>query len=380
MSIMLKHNQILKLLNDNNYEKINELTNENLNKYNFMYIYLDKSISKNHIECFNKILNVIDTLNINMNDWQRGYSRCYISAFRYYKKTKDDNYLKELLNRNIYITNYDIHYLTEYNLDIYNIYVNNHIHDEKFMFILLRELIEHKKIMFFIETFNKLNNQNKIKFVKEYIYSLSYGKCKNLNDVFIHFMKIPEYDYNTIMIPNKMILDILNYNHKPDILNICVDYLTNKPNDLSQLDLVRINITNTKNIKYWSKKINTVKKLVINSPKMPILKSIKHGSSYNNDEPKFLIYLYHKLGFDIDIFHMFEINDVNEDRNHFMSEAVKIRNIKSLISCVQIGRYIGQEIPEHLRDDIYKKCEGHEGLDHIITDQEMKTIIKNTNK
>ena len=77
---------------------------------------------------------------------------------------------------------------------------------------------------------------------------------------------------------------------------------------------------------------------------------------------------------------MFDINDFNyisEYTTHDIREAIKITKIQSVISCVQIGRYIGQEIPEHLRNDIYEICEGREGLDHIINDQEMKIIIKN---
>lgn len=474
----MNNNQILSLIKNNNYIKFCELTDENINKYDKYSLYFKQCMKLNNVECFNKIIDVVENLNIDKSR----FGEITEMAYNIYKKTKNDYYLNILINNNYHVYPSKLHILIDYDINIFNKYVDDFINKNDYIWMMASDLLQNKYFEYFLCRFNKLNNHNKTEIIKKYVYKIDnwinygtytiafeyffthpdYDFCKyelfnylvkyikfdyliNINiyinyilkyneinkvfdtqeiislllikllddkhiDIFInifnklncnnkinfvrnkiylvkdwsdinnileYFIKDDKYIYYKIMNPNNLVKHLLSNRLKPKIINQCIEQLINNPVNLNKSKYINKNELYICNIKYWAKKINTInKKLVINSSKTPILKYVFAYNKEIDDNYQIIIYICHKIGYDVDMYYDVSVDAIHNifKRSNKLSKS-RIKLIKNLISCVQIGRYIGQEIPDHLKDKIYEICNGYPQIDHHITDDEMKALL-----
>lgn len=366
--------KILLIISKNNIDELRKIENNELISNN----YLEKAIKKQSSECFDYIINLP---NINLND--SIYSDCFIEAYKLYKNDPNSEYISKLLDRNIYIDSYDLPKLINYNIDIYYKYVNDNINDNIYINVLLNKLQENKYMQYFYEVFDKLNEQNKMKYIKNNIYNNA------SNDViFMHFLKLEEYDYNTITSYDKIRYNLINIalnSKNAELIECIVEYLKKKPFDMSDL----INLSRHQTLQLlgcnpvikkltWKKLIKPLKeKLVINSIKFDLLKIIINECSryhqYIVPRELYLYYIYHKIGINLDIYNNFTTDELELCVNKLTNFGLELKDnmINSIITIVQFSRFIGQNIPDHLRESIYRICNYSRLLDVIPTEKDI---------
>lgn len=361
--------KLVYMINNNDYIKLEEILYNHPN-INIHYTVVIKAIEKRVNRCFDLLINYE---NIILD------SSIFIQALRMCKVKNEENiyYVNRLLEKNIELEPSEISNLIDFDHELYYKYVEKLNMNE--IKKLLSYLTDSSRITYFFEQFNKLSNTEQIDFVKNKIYNSN-------NNLFIHFIKLEEYDYYTIMctsIENEKknnIFNLLASLNNENMLNAIVNYLIKKPTDLTNFENLLSNFDNKLfnifryNSHYWNKKILKLKhKLVINCPNIKLLNTTFNNANYvygyfgSNQLSLKILYYYHKIGFNFDIYSDFKVDAIK----YFKSKPEII--IEKIINCVQFGNMIGQKMPEHLREPLYKICGGSPLLD--ITPVE-KDIMK----
>lgn len=358
----ITYTKLLHIINNNDYEKLEEILYNNPN-INIDYKIVNKAIENRVNRCFDLLINY-ENIKLDTYIFNQALDMCKV------KNEENKYYIDRLLEKNIKLEPYDITKLIDFDYNIYYNYV------EKLNVIQIKELLsyltDNTKMTYFFEQFNKLSKHEQIDFVKDRIYT-GYNK----SNIFIHFMKSEEYDYNTLMYTSKeneikyCLLKLLCNKNNDNITNTIVNYLINKPIDLTNFENELSNINSNlykilnNNNDYWQKKILKLKhKLVINCPK---IKLFNITSRCNNGYLTLkTLYYYYKFGFNFDIY-----SDFNYNFESFNKFDTRIINI---ISFVQFGRFIGQDIPEHLKEPIYKFCKNSPLLDITPTEKNILAV------
>ena len=173
------------IINCNDYERLDKILYNNPDTviYNSM---INKTIKLRLKSCFDILMNY-ENLNLTADD----YNESLNIAFSIYKRGKNDEnkyFLNKLLEKNMMIHLDMINILIEYDLDLYNKYIDSIINDKDILIDILDNLKYNKTFHYFLELFNRdiLTIDEKKNFVKQYVYvNYTYN---NMTKVYEHFV------------------------------------------------------------------------------------------------------------------------------------------------------------------------------------------------
>lgn len=389
---------ILKLaINNNDYNKIEHLLIHNPD-FIIEYEVLDKALEKRFPKCFDLI---IDRINIDDS-----LTSIYDTAFDIYMKAKNEEnkyFIDKLLEKKLYIplSNTFIQNLLKFDINKFNNYIEIIINTNDKIKInnLLSYLLPNESFMYFLDIFNsKLTLEEQKLFIRDDLY-LSYHRCyDDYTQAFNHFLNDKDFDYNTSIsdvvgdkLNNHLIFKMMSGDIK--IPSAYSNYLLENLCDFKNMPIEYINDMLCKLVKNNKNNLNNIikkkiinKPLISNCPKINLLKDIIfriYLENYNMNNFLLLCYIMYEIGFNFDIYN--EIDSIGSIINAYNIRArykykvyemsyIEIKQV--LIDTVRFGRYIGQDIPEHLRDSIYKFYENNELLDTPVTYEEIQKLIK----
>jgi hypothetical protein len=170
--------------------------------------------------------------------------------------------------------------------------------------------------------------------------------------------------------------------------NKIINYFLNNPVDFKEIYVSTISemlcslfqIYNINDTVLLFKKNIIKSPLIINCPKINLLKDVicKRYNSYHDIHKSLNIilfcYILNKIGFNFNIYDELSPNDITRPPIGRYNRYSTLKDV--IIDIVRFGKYIGQDIPEHLRDRIYKFCENSQLLDTPLTDNYIKEMIK----
>lgn len=383
-------NMLTLAINNNDYNKIEHLLSQNPD-FVVDHKVLDKALEKRFPKCFDLI---IERLNFEDHDVQY----LYFTAMNIYMKAKNEEnkyFIDKLLDKKLDIVYYDfIKYLIKYDINKSNQFVENIVNqnDNTKIITLLVELLDNECFMYFVDIFNnKLSLEEQRDFIINNFYNNHYSS--EYSNAYDYFLNNPDFDYNKLMrykfglsLDNHLINSVIKYGIKCS--HTIINYFLNNPVDFKEtyesniieilcFSFIKYNITDT--VLLFKK--NIIKSpLIINCPKINLLKrvifNIYHDRKRQIEKSLNVIlfcYILHKMGFNFDIYNDLSPNDITRPIQYYGYR----QHLKDVvIDIVRFGKYIGQDIPDHLRDSIYKLCENSQQLNNPVTEKEINEMIK----
>lgn len=370
MAKQLTQGIVNKLTTRNDYENLKDVLDKNPDfDINLNIVKLLKTaITKRLKKSFDIIIN-----HPKFDNNKERLSFVFHIAYKLYNIAKNESnryYILQLLEKNIYVDAPELPLLINYDIDIYNRYIEQNINNSDYILKLLEYLVVDKYFNHYLDLINKIPNIVTPEFLNQFIKTNVYVIHISNKIAFNHYMNLG-YDLNKIVDdPVKVLKMLINFKHEP-MINMMINYLTINPINLENIQL---NIQNYIFAdcfdKKWGNKIN--KPLIINSPKIDIFKTYLNKINYIKP---LTIYIYYKMGLNINIYD-------NLDKSKLLPEYVYTMYIENnehkkhnIIETIKIGRYINQNIPDDLIEPFYKLCNNSPELDHIITDKEMKQLL-----
>lgn len=400
------YRSIVTCIDYNDYIKLEEILNKPDLKDCFIPdLLLSKTIKKQNKRCFDLIYNYI----VNNLDEEDTFEKSYIYAFKLYNKAKNEEneyYVIKLIDKLLYLEPYAyyVKYLYNYDINIFKKYINyainnNNYDKDKVMNLLLNDKIFDE--LYFMEIFNRIFNKEKQKeFIIEFYYDTIKLFHKNIIS-FNYFINNKDFDYNKLMLTDKekfidcnMVNKIIYSNKLYSIT--CIKYLSNNPIDYKDFDtftileMAKLNMFHFQEFRLYRKIYNKYirntktllklikKPIIINCPKIKLLNSIcnyylnipNFDNKYNYE---FIVYyLYHKCGYNFDIYGDLNIDTIKNRGGALLNDKQK----RYIVEIIRFGKYIGQDIPEHLRNYIYELCDNNELLDIEISNEEIQNMLK----
>ena len=377
-------------INNNDYDKIEHLLTHNPD-FIVDYKVLEKALEKRFPKCFDLI---IERLNFDDDNVQH----LYFDAMNIYMKAKNDEnkyFIEKLLEKKMDINNYTLtEYLIKYDINKFNEFVENIVNTNNINKIqkLLIGLLDNECFMYFLDIFNdKLSLEEQREFIINNLYNRYYDS--DYSNAYDYFLNNPGFDYNELMqhkIRQSLEYHLINSIIKNGIKssNKIINYFLNNPVDFKEIYVSTISemlcslfqIYNINDTVLLFKKNIIKSPLIINCPKINLLKDVicKRYNSYHDIHKSLNIilfcYILNKIGFNFNIYDELSPNDITRPPIGRYNRYSTLKDV--IIDIVRFGKYIGQDIPEHLRDRIYKFCENSQLLDTPLTDNYIKEMIK----
>lgn len=395
------YRSIVTCIDYNDYVKLEEILNKPDVKDNFIPdLLLSRTIDKQNRKCFDLIFNyIVNDFELESDDT---FECSYNSAFKLYNKVKNEEneyYLKKLIDE-IEILYFEpnttlMKHLYNYDINIYKDYIELMTDDYQYNYEDILECIIDNTLFnesYFMELFDNISKEIQIDFIKNLYINITQLYYKDKRFAFDYFINHEEFNYNKLMLTSKE--NFIKYNLvnrlvylNPAYIISCVKYLNKNPVDYKDFDTFTLDELNKLNMFYYefNKNIKSIKKLlklvkkplIINCPKIKLLHSISNYYTFglpkidNNNNYIFInYYLYHRYGYNFDIYEDLDINNFNK---FTLCDKQK----RYIVEIIRFGKYIGQDIPKRLRAYIYHLCDNNELLDIEISNEEIKNMLEN---